>query len=334
MLLNLHDYAVEAKNRIPAGPYEYLAGGVADNLALNDNRQAWNRLRLLPKVLVDVSNVSTQTHLAGQHLSCPVVVAPAAAHKLAHPDGELATARAAKRAETIQILSTMSTTPVEDVTAVGHNVWFQLYTNRDRKVTEALVQRAQNAGCKALVLTVDLPLFGLRENLIRAGFFLDPSTLPHLSGFIDPDPSLSWEIIAWLRSISNLPIWVKGVLRADDAKRAIDAGVSGIMVSNHGGRQLDTAITGIDALPAIAKAVAGQVEITVDGGIERGTDVLKALALGANAVLVGRAPLWGLAVDGEDGAFAVLDILRTELSIAMALCGFADIKSISADVIG
>jgi 4-hydroxymandelate oxidase len=247
-----------------------------------------------------------------------------------------------------QILSTISSVAVEEITAVGHPVWFQLYIFRDRAWSAEIVQRAVAAGCRALVVTVDVPVQGLRENLRRINFSL-PADLP-LPNLIRPgysrdntsllklvdenfDPGLSWQDIDWLRSLTNLPIWVKGILRADDAQRAADAGVNGIIVSNHGGRQLDTAVTPIEALPAIKTAVGSKIELILDGGVRRGTDVLKALALGANAVSLGRALLWGLAVNGQAGVQHVLQILHAELSNVMAQCGCATIAELTPDLI-
>lgn len=347
-LLNLFDYEQAAKEKLSTPNYAFYAGGVADNLTLRDNRAAFERLRLRPRVLVGVESVSLATTVQGQAVSMPILIAPAGHNKLAHPDGELAVARAAKEAGTIQILSTMSDTVVEEVAAVGGSTWFQLYVARERQVSERLIERAEAAGCEALVLTVDVPIPGLRENLLRAGFQAPPLS-PHLDstevttventstfqGFVRNylDPSLTWDDVRWLKSVTKLPIWLKGILRGDDARRAVDCGVTGIIVSNHGGRQLDTAIAGIDALPDVVQAVEGQGEVLVDGGIRRGTDIVKALALGAKAVLVGRPPLWGLTVEGQAGVTNILNILRHELETAMALCGCPSVKDVAPDLI-
>lgn len=346
--LNLFDYERVAAEAMPAPYYDYYAGGVADNLTLRDNRAAFERLRLRPRVFRDVSQLSLKTAVMGIRQAMPVMIAPAAMHKLAHPDGEIGTARAARAHGITQVLSTLSTVAVEEVAAVGHSLWFQLYLFRDRGFSEMIIQRATAAGCQALVLTVDVPVPGLRENLIRAGFKTPPELpFPNLMSPGDPrsywelfqtvidnfDPGLTWDDIAWVRRLTDLPIWVKGILRADDARRAVDAGVDGIMVSNHGGRQLDTAVAAVDALPEIVDAVGNRVELLVDGGVRRGSDVLKALALGAKGVLVGRPPLWGLAVDGEAGAAHVLQILRDELANVMAQCGCARVDDIGPDLI-
>ena len=340
--LNLHDYELAAIDRISAASFEYYAGGVADNLTLQDNRAAFERLRLNPRVLVDVSQINMSVDVLGIRESMPVLIAPTAMARLAHPDGELAIARAAAQAGITQVLSSLSTYSIEEVAAVGGQTWFQLYVFRDRSISEHLVRRAEAAGYQALMLTVDLPVPGLRENLVRSGF--DPSELTmsnftevmkdHQEGgffaFIHDnfDASLTWDDVGWLSSITDLPIVVKGILRADDARRAVDAGVAAIVVSNHGGRQLDTAIAGIDALPAVVQAVGDQCEVLVDGGIRRGTDVVKAVALGAGAVLVGRPLLWGLAVAGERGAADVLSMLRAEVENALALCGAPSLAEI------
>ncbi|MDH3260560.1 MAG: alpha-hydroxy-acid oxidizing protein [Acidimicrobiia bacterium] len=327
--------------------FEYYAGGSADNLTLRDNRTAFERLRLNPRVLVDVSAVDPSVEVLGHRESMPVMVAPTAMARLAHPDGELAIARAAARAGVTQVLSSLSTYSIEEVAGAGANTWFQLYVFKDRAISEHLVRRVEAAGYRALVLTVDLPVPGLRENLTRSGF--DPSDLT-MSNFTEVmkghqeggfftyihdnfDGSLTWDDVEWLHSITDLPMVVKGVLRADDAVRAVEAGVAGVLVSNHGGRQLDTAIAGIDALPAIAAAVDGRAAVFVDGGIRRGTDVVKALALGARAVLVGRPLLWGLAVGGESGAADVLAMLRAEVENAMALCGVPSVTDLPPDLV-
>ncbi len=343
-LLSILDYEKAAAQAMEPAYHTYYAGGVADYITRDENRAAYNRIRLLPRVFRDVSNLSTQTSVAGQSLDVPFMTAPTAMNKLAHPDGELGIAKAAKSVGIVQMLSTLSTYAVEEVTAVGHDVWFQLYLFKDREASKTIIQRAEAAGCKALVLTVDVPVIGLRKSLARSGFRSPASmSFPNLMGadgngliatMADQiDPGLTWTAIDWLRSVTRLPIWVKGILRPDDAQLAVAAGVDGIIVSNHGGRQLDTAIASIDALPAIVEAVGGDIPLMMDGGIRRGSDILKAIALGAQAVLIGRAPLWGLAVDGEQGALKVLQILRTELENVMAQCGCADIADIGEGLI-
>ncbi len=346
-LLSVYDYEHAAGQALSPATHTYYAGGSADNLTRDDNRAAFNRIRLLPRMLRDVSNLSAATQIADTHLSFPLLLAPSAMNKLAHPDGELGMGRAAKRMGIVQVLSTMSTTAVEEVTAIGHDVWFQLYVFRDRAASAFIVKRAEAAGCKALVLTVDVPRIGLRTTLARSGFRSpDDMPFPNLkaddgSGKMELitavselfDPSLTWEAIEWLRSVTSLPIWVKGILRPDDARLAVDAGVDGIIVSNHGGRQLDTAVASIDALPGVVKAVGNAVPVMVDGGIRRGSDILKALALGASATLVGRPPLWGLVVEGEAGVYNILSILKNEFENVMAQCGCASVAAVTGDLI-
>jgi 4-hydroxymandelate oxidase len=351
------DFEATARRNVPAMAWDYYRSGAHDEITLSENRAAFDRLRLAYRVLVDVSERSTATRVLGHDLSMPVIVAPTAFHKLACPEGECATARAAGKAGTIMTLSTLSTSPIEDVAAAGSGpLWFQLYVYKDREASEGLVRRAEKAGAEALVLTVDAPLLGTRERDVRNGFRLPPelavaNMLPegygelpaeaHESGLAAYfatllDASLSWKDLAWLRSITDLPILVKGVVRPDDALRAADHGAAGIVVSNHGGRQLDTSVATIDALPGIAEAVekaGARLEILLDGGIRRGTDVLKALALGARAVMVGRPVLWGLGTAGEAGVSEVLEILRREVDLAMALAGCPRVSDVTADLV-
>lgn len=341
-LINLFDYEEAARRRLDRMAFDYYASGAHDEITLSENHAAYDRLRLRYRVLGGVGERDLSTSLLGARLSMPVVVAPTAFQRLAHPDGELATARACGAAGTAMMLSTLSTTPLEEVTAAADGpVWFQLYVYRDRPTTADLVARAEEAGCEAIVLTVDAPLLGTRERDVRNGFHLPeglalenltaggmrgiPRTAEgsglaaYAASLIDPD--LDWEDVAWLRSITGLPVLLKGIVHPEDARLAVEHGASGIVVSNHGGRQLDTAVATVEALPEVADAVAGRVPVLVDGGVRRGTDVVKALALGADAVAVGRPVLWGLAVDGEAGVARVLGLLREELDLALALCG-------------
>ena len=357
--INLIDFESLAREKLSKLAFDYYASGAHDEITLGENRKAFERVRLAYRVLVDVSARDPSTTVLGQHISMPVMIAPTAFHCMAHPDGELATARAAASAGTIMILSSLSNTAVEEVVTAARasrsdaSVWFQLYVYRDRKATEALVARVEAAGCTALVLTVDAPLLGRRERDVRNRFCL-PEGL-HVrnmvaSGYGDVDraasdsglasyvasmldPSLSWKDIAWLRSITRLPLLIKGIVREDDARRAVGEGASGIVVSNHGGRQLDTAPATLDALPRIVDAVGDRTEILVDGGVRRGTDIIKALALGAKAVLLGRPILWGLAVAGEEGVTNVLALLRAEIDEAMALTGCARASDMTRDLI-
>ncbi|MEW6542715.1 MAG: alpha-hydroxy acid oxidase [Nitrospirota bacterium] len=353
-LLNLREFEERAGAKLPRAAFAYFAGGACDECTLRDNLEAFQRLRLKPKVLVDVSHRDLATSVLGQKVAMPILIAPTALHRLAHPEGELATARAAGAAGTVMVLSTLATCSLEEAAkAAAGPLWFQLYVYKDRGLTKELVQRAEAAGYQALVLTVDAPLLGRREADLRRQFRLPAGTelanlrqaglkrLPAAKGesklaayFASLlDPSLTWRDVEWLRSLTRLPVLVKGVLRADDAVRSVEAGAAGVIVSNHGGRQLDTVPATITVLPEIAAAVAGRAEVLLDGGIRRGTDVLKALALGAKAVLVGRPVLWGLAVGGQAGVSRVLGLLRGELDLAMALCGCPSVQAITADLI-
>ncbi len=352
--LNLLDYERLAAKRLPAAVFDYFASGANDEVTLRDNRAAFERRRLAYRVLVDVSSRTLETTVLGRKLALPVAVAPMAFQRLAHPAGEMATVRAAGRAGTLFVLSTLSTTPMEDVIreAAGP-VWFQLYVYRDRAITRALVERAEAAGVAALALTVDAPLLGRRERDVRNRFELPagisaanllpaghgrlsaPPTDSGLAAYFAEllDPSLSWRDVEWLRSITRLPVVLKGVVRADDAVRAIDHGAAAVIVSNHGGRQLDSAPAALDALEDIASAVGARAEVLMDGGVRRGTDVVKALALGARAVLLGRPVLWGLAADGEAGVGAVLALLRDEIDLALALSGCRSPDEVSRDLV-
>ncbi|CAN7938102.1 unnamed protein product [Ixodes hexagonus] len=323
-------------------PEGYYDSGADQEQTLRENRAAFYRLRLRPRMLQGVAKRDKMvTLLRNDKLSMPIGISPTAFQKMAHPDGEKATARAAQKADTLMILSTLSNTTMEDVAdaAPGGLRWFQLYVYKDRDITKNLVQRAEKAGYKALVVTVDTPLFGQRIIDVKDNFTLPEgltvANLEGVAGGLDPssgsglaaygeklfDQSLTWDDVKWLKSITKLPVIAKGVLTAEDARDAISHGVSGILVSNHGGRQLDGVTSTIEALPEIIKAVRNRVEVYLDGGIRHGTDAVKALALGAKAVFVGRPALWGLAYNGEAGVTKVLEILRKELDLAMALIG-------------
>lgn len=338
--INLADFEIAARDRMEPAAWDYLAGGSGDERALADNLAAWARMRLRPRVLVDVTERDTSTAAFGTELEHPIVVAPTAAHRLSHPDAELATARGAADAGALYTVSTIGSVPMEDVAgaAPGAPRWFQLYAPADRGACRDLVDRAVAAGYGAIVLTVDLPLAGNRERDQRNAFVLElganlPADQETDSTGLVLIPSLDWDDLAWLRSVCPVPLLAKGILRADDALRAVEAGCDGIWVSNHGGRQLDTAIAGADALPEIAAAIGDRTPLVVDGGVRRGVDVLKGLALGADLVAIGRPVLWGLAVDGSAGVQRVLEILRDELSLAMALAGCAALADITPDLV-
>ena len=356
--VNLLDLEEPARRVLPRMAYDYYASGAADEITLRDNRAAFDRRRIAYRVLAGVGERDLATTVLGERVAMPVLVAPTAFHKLAHPEGEAATARGAGAAGTVMVLSTLSNTPVEEVLAAATGpVWFQLYVYRDRGATRALVERVEAAGCRALVLTVDAPLLGRRErdvrnrfhlpdglavaNLLAEGYGALPAaeTGSGLAGYVSDllDPNLTWDDLDWLAATTKLPLLVKGIVRPDDAVRAAEHGVAGIVVSNHGGRQLDTSIATLDALPPIAGALARRPgpapELLLDGGVRRGTDVLKALALGARAVLVGRPVLWGLALGGAEGVARVLAMLRTELDLAMALAGARTVGGITPDLV-
>lgn len=339
-LVNLDDYEAQARATLPAAAFDYIAGGSDDEVTLRANRTAFAARRLRPRVLVDVRQPQTATTLLGTPVTTPIFVAPASAHRLAHPDGELATARAAARLGTIMTVATLATHSLEAIAATGVSAWFQLYIYRDLAVTERLVRRAAAAGYRALVLTVDTPRLGRRERDLRHGFRLPPDLA--LANFADDAwpgelggerAAITWESLAWLRGLTALPLILKGILTAEDARLAVAHGAAGIVVSNHGGRQLDGALPALDALPEIAAAVGDRCELYLDGGVRRGTDVLKALALGARAVALARPVLWGLAVNGEDGAYDVLRLLADEFTLAMALAGRPTLAGIDASLV-
>jgi 4-hydroxymandelate oxidase len=354
MIVNLHDFEAIARERLPAQAFEYYWGGANDEVTLRENRSAFDRIAIRYRVLVDVSTRTHDTTVLGTPISFPALIAPTAMQRMAHPEGEVATARAAERSGTIMVVSTTATTALADVrAAAGGPMWFQLYVYKDRGATRALLERVAEVGYGAVVLTADAPLLGKRERDIRNAFALPPGLVianaqivgeehvppaPGESGLARHlhavhDASLTPADIEWVAGVTGLPVLVKGVVRGDDAVRAIDHGARGIVVSNHGGRQLDTAIASIAALPDVVDSVAGRAEVLLDGGVRRGTDVLKAIALGARAVLLGRPIIWGLAAGGEDGVADVLRLLREELDLAMALSGCRTISEITRDLV-
>jgi len=353
-IINLYDMEARAAEALEEMVLGYYQSGAADEITLRENHAAYDRLQIHYRVLAGVDKRDLSTKVLDQSVSMPVLIAPTAFQKMAHPEGEAATARACKTHQTIMTLSTLSTTDMEEVVEAGGGaVWFQLYIYRDREATRALVQRAEAAGCRAIVLTVDAPLIGRRERDIRNQFHLPEGIVVRnmvaagladiherknesgLAGYVADqlDAGLTWDDVGWLQSITRLPVLIKGIVRPDDAIRAVQQGVAGIVVSNHGGRQLDTAPATIEVLPAIAQAVGGQCTLLVDGGIRRGTDILKAIALGANAVLVGRPTLWGLALGGQQGVEKMLTLLRDELDLAMALSGCKNVGEITTDLV-
>ena len=331
--INIFDYETLAQACIEGSAWDYYQSGSDDEVTMRANRAAFERIRLRPRMLVDVRACHMRTTVLGTRVSMPILIAPTAFHCLAHPLGECATAQAAARADTLIVVSTSSTRSLEDVAREGGGPqWFQLYIH-DRKSAEELIHRAEAAGYRALVLTVDSPLWGRKERAIRSGF-----RLPSKANFSGQDPTeidaaFTWESLLWLRSVTPLPIILKGILTAEDAMLAVQHEVDGIIISNHGGRQLDGVSPSIEALPEVVEAVDGRCELYIDGGIRRGTDILKALALGAKAVLVGRPILWGLAVNGMEGVLQVLELLRTELERAMVLAGHPTLDSIDRSLV-
>jgi 4-hydroxymandelate oxidase len=338
-----------ARGTLPLAAYDYFAGGSDDEETLRDNVAAWRRIRLRPHVLRDVSVIDTATTVLGTPVALPVLVAPVGYQGMAHTGGECDAARGTAAAGSLYIASTVANSTLEDIAAVAGPRWMQVYVQKERTLTEAMVKRAAAAGYTALVLTVDLPVVGRRRRDERNSFTLPPGLIaanfgqfmPQVAGGSglaaqvarDMDPNLTPADIGWLQQTSGLPVIVKGVLRGDDARAAVDAGAAGVVVSNHGGRQLDTAIAGADALPEVVAAVGGDAEVYVDGGIRAGTDVLKAVAMGARAVLVGRPMVWSLATGGAAGVEAMLHEFQLELANAMALCGARSVGELTADLI-
>lgn len=361
-IVNLADHEDQARRVLDDNAWAYFAGGAADELTLRANVQAWQGIQLLPRVLTDRPGSHTQVQLLGRTLAHPVLVAPVAYQRLAHPDGELATALAAAAQGAGMVVSTQASTPLEQVAqAYQHmtgkaegdadgTLWFQLYLQPQRDVTRQLLSRAEAAGYQAIVLTVDAPVHGARDRERRAGFRLPPGIravnlapppqpqqhpkqhpAPLAEGSTPPLPAFdtvlhhapTWADVRWLVQATHLPVLLKGILHPDDARLALDCGVAGVIVSNHGGRTLDTALPTAHALPAVAQAVGSQIMVLVDGGIRRGTDVVKALALGADAVLVGKPCVYGLAHGGAVGVAHTIRLLRDEFQMALALCGCA-----------
>jgi 4-hydroxymandelate oxidase len=362
------DMAAAAEEMLPQGAFDYYAGGSGREWTLSENERAFLRWVFRRRVLVDVDDIDTSVTVLGRRHQLPVLLAPVALQRMAHPEGELATARAARGAGTTMVLSTLASSTIEEVAATGVNRWFQLYIHRDRGLTKELVARAVAAGYSAIVLTVDAQQFGRRDRDERNRFAPPPgcelailagralgvcrasgmpegpdsddddrapaSASPLLAYIAEQlDPGLTWDDVAWLRSLSELPVVIKGVITGQDAVRAAEAGAAAVSVSNHGGRQLDGDPAALDALPEVVDAVGDRVEVFMDGGVRRGTDVLCALALGARAVLVGRPQLWGLACGGQAGVAKVLDILGGDLALAMRLAGVRTVADIDRSLV-
>jgi 4-hydroxymandelate oxidase len=348
---DLFDLEAIARTRMDTNAWEYINSAAADEITMRWNREAFDRQKLNPHVLRDVSAVDTATTVLGKPLKFPVILAPTALHKLAHPEGEIATAHGATAGEATMVLSTLSSTTVEDVAhAIKQPLWFQLYVQKDKGFTKELVQRAAASGCQALVVTVDTPTDGARNRQYRAKFHLPAGVeMANLRGMPTPWKSaisaehqvfenllpdrLTWKDIEWLQSLSSLPVLLKGVLNSDDADLAARSGCAGIIVSNHGARNLDTVPPTIEALPRVTYKVASRIAVLMDGGVRRGTDVVKAIALGANAVLIGRPVFYALSAGGAQGVTRALMILRRELEMAMALLGVKNIREIDRGVL-
>jgi 4-hydroxymandelate oxidase len=348
----LDDFEAAARAVLPRPIYDYIAGGAEDEATLRGNREAFARYRFRFKVLASADRPDLSNEVLGQHFTMPVHLAPTAIQRMAHPDGEAGAYRGASAAGIAYCLSTLSSLSIEDVAAAATGVrWFQLYMHPERAVTTAFVERAVDAGYGAILLTVDLPKTGRRERDIRNAFSL-PEGLSYANlesrrrgaAADGPDPfarnvnantnaALGWEDLEWLVAKTSLPVIVKGVVRPDDARRAVDTGARGLVVSNHGGRQLDYAIASLEALPDVVEAVGGKVAVLLDGGVRRGTDVLKALCLGASGVLIGRPYLYALAVDGTDGVRGMLELLREEIALSMSLLGARRLSELSQDLL-
>jgi 4-hydroxymandelate oxidase len=334
-------YAVleeRARAALPPPVFDYYAGGAGDEETLAANARAWSAVRLRPRVLRDVSHVDTSTTVLGTRVAAPVLVAPTAFHRLAHPAGELATAEGTAAAGSLLVLSTRSSTRIESVAAAAGPWWFQVYILRDRALTQELVQRAAAAGARALVLTGDTPYVGRKRRDRGSLAIPDEDFRANLERLTDVTLSeqaanVTFDDIRWLHELSRLPVLVKGVLRGDDAARCLEAGAAGVVVSNHGGRQLDGAVPTAEALPEVVDAIAGRAEVLVDGGVRTGRDVVRALALGAKAVLLGRPVLWGLATDGAAGVRKVLTELQEDTAHVMALAGATSVAELTADLV-
>ncbi|NP_001135240.1 2-Hydroxyacid oxidase 1 [Salmo salar] len=356
-LVCVADYESMAKRVLPKAVFDYYCSGADQQETLADNTAAFSRWLLFPRVLRDVSSVDLSVSVLGQRISMPVCVGATAMQRMAHPDGETATARATRAAGTGMMLSSWATSTIEEVRSSAGDglLWMQLYIYKDRDLTLSLVRRAEEAGYKAIFVTVDTPYLGKRRDDVRNRFKLPPHlkmtnfgsaelAFSSAEGYGEDsglavyvaqaiDPTLCWEHIAWLKKNTHLPVVVKGVLRAEDALEALIHGVDGILVSNHGARQLDGVPATLDVLSEVVSAVAGRCEVYLDGGVRRGTDVLKALALGATAVFLGRPVLWGLACQGEQGVSDVLELMRDELHLAMALAGCCSVAEVNRSLV-
>lgn len=335
-----HLYSVEefeplAKERMTPAAYGYIAGWAGTGATTRANREAFGRHVLLPRVLVNVETIDPSTTILGDPISLPVLFAPSGYQRLAHPHGELATARAAAKVGTTMVLSTSSNTALEDIAAVTRNPWYQLYWLTDEELNKEMVQRAEAAGFRAIALTVDATAPLWRENEMRTPAEIPPGVVSVNTHdrAVKIASNLTWKSLDRLRSWTKMPIVLKGVVTAEDTRIAVDNGIQGLIVSNHGGRALDWAITTMDALPEVVEAADGRLEVYMDGGVRRGTDVLKALALGARAVLIGRPVLWGIGTGGDAGLIRMMGLIHGELTSVMGLCGAPTVPQISRDIV-
>lgn len=348
--VNLFEYEALAREKLEQGHYDFIAGAATDEITLRRTRAVLDSIMLRPRMLTDISQRDTAVTVLGRRISLPVMLDPAGNHAAAHPDAELATARAAAAAGTLMVVSSHAARTLEEVAAAANGpLWFQQYLFKDRALTLEMAARAAEAGYSALCITADAKIKPKRERNIRNNYTGAPS--PNYSqidlaehswrfaadapaGVMDiRDPAATWDDIDWLAAAQHLPVVVKGIMIGEDGRRAADAGAQAVIVSNHGARYLDTTLATIEALPEVAAAADGRIEVYMDGGIRRGTDIVKALALGARAVLIGRPLFWGLAADGENGVRAVLEMLRDELDAAMGMCGRPAIADIGPDAI-
>jgi isopentenyl diphosphate isomerase/L-lactate dehydrogenase-like FMN-dependent dehydrogenase len=351
-ILDIKGFEEYAHKQFPKNLTAFFSRGAGDEITLRENASAFDRIKLLPRVLKNVEERSLSTVILSQAIDFPLIIAPMAFQKLVHSDGEIATAKAAQKHNVIMAVSTCSTCSFEEIKShTNVSPWFQLYIYKDREITQNLIRLAEISGYAGIVLTVDVPLYGKRtkeirhpiilssdfemKNLQNAGLNLKDIAANELTGYLSSllDPTINWNDIAWLRSKTSLPIILKGIMNPKDIQIAIEYNIDVVVISNHGGRQLDTTLSSVDALKLIRDTVNGNMDIILDGGVRKGIDILKALALGTKAVMVGRPILWGLVADGEEGVKRVLNILKSELDLSMALCGYTSINQINEEVL-
>ena len=333
--INIYEYEPLAKERLSKSQYDFIAGGATDEITINRTRRALDSIALRPRMMTDVSRIDTATSVLGHPISFPVMLDPSGAHCRAHVDGELATVKAAGSASTVMVLSSGSSYTMEEVAqAATGPIWFQQYFYKDRGITLEMVHRAEEAGFTAICLTLDIKANSKRERNIRNSYVSPRAANYQWASKLVRDPSSTWEYLEWLASRTSLPLVLKGIMTGEEAGRSAGYGAKAVIVSNHGGRQLDTTFATVEVLPEVVDAVQGEAEVYMDGGIRRGSDIVKALALGARAVLIGRPLFWGLAVNGEAGVRHVLQILRDELEMTMVLCGRPDLDSLDRSMLG